>query len=215
MFGATPKAHSFQLTKHSREEIALFEEQLGVGLPDEYVHVLTETGSGTGPDYGLLPPQEVLANIQIFSKVVIEEGRPLPKPGAAFPFQQSDADEIARRAGDGTEYSGKAIWLSNGCIPISYQGCTGWNALATAGEQRGKIWEVNDDGKVADWWPSRGARGWLLPEGSFESGRWIPTFMPRSLAAIPSPPTVLQWYESWLERMETDLDDYAEFLRRK
>ena len=56
VFGAGYQGHDFGLTLHSRDEIALFEEQLGVRLPNEYAALLMETGSGAGPYYGLWTP---------------------------------------------------------------------------------------------------------------------------------------------------------------
>jgi hypothetical protein len=60
VFGAGYKGHHFELTLHSPDEITVFEEQLGVRLPEEYVRLLTETGSGAGPYYGLLAPRKIL-----------------------------------------------------------------------------------------------------------------------------------------------------------
>ena len=212
VFGAGEWGHRFEVALHSPEQMVLFEEQLGVRLPEEYVHLLTETGSGAGPYYGLFSPGKVLAEIETLNATLGKEGRKLPSAADPFPFRQRDADEMSAR---GTiEAAGKAVWLADGCIPICCHGCTFFTALVTAGELRGTAWSVNDDGEVAQWWPGGRPPG-LLGEGSFESGRFVPTFKPRALPTIPSPPTLLQWYESWLERIETDLDDYEEFLRKK
>jgi hypothetical protein len=210
VFGAGQKGHHFELTVHSPDEISLLEEQLGVRLPEEYAQLLIETGSGAGPYYGLFPPGRILKEIELL-KEDQREGVRSPSPSAPFPFRQSDADEIcARRSIDASETLGRARWLSDGCIPICCQGCTFLGALVTAGELRGKVWSLNDDGRVAEWRPGVRPPG-LLPDGSSTSGQFVVGFAPRPLPALRTPPTFLQWYESWLERIEIDLDDYGHF----
>jgi hypothetical protein len=211
VFRAGQTGHCFELTRHSPDEITLFEEQLGVRLPEEYVQLLLETGSGAGPYCGLFPPGKVLAEIESLKDIVERKGRALPSPSAPFPFQQSDADEIRLRCEIGpSETLGKAVWPTNGCIPICDHGCTFLSALVTAGDQRGKVWSLNNDGAIAEWRPGTRPPG-LLPEGSFQSGHFVTCFVPRTLASPPRPPTFIQWYESWLEQMEIDLDDYSVF----
>ena len=97
VFGPGQKVPRFELRRHSADEIALFEEQLGVRLPEEYIRVLVETGSGAGPYYGLFAPGKVLAKIESLNEILQKKGKKLPKPNAPFPFQQSDADEICAR----------------------------------------------------------------------------------------------------------------------
>lgn len=53
VLGSGNWAHRFDLTRHSHDESALLEEQLGVNLPEDYKQLLVETGSGAGPYYGL------------------------------------------------------------------------------------------------------------------------------------------------------------------
>jgi hypothetical protein len=211
VFGPGLKVPRFELVRHSADEIALFEEQLGVRLPEEYIRVLVETGSGAGPYYGLFAPVKVQAEIESLNEILQKEGRKLPKPNAPFPFQQSDADEIcARTTIEASETLGRAVWLADGCVPICDQGCTFSGVLVIAGELRGTIWSVNDDSSVAEWRPGIRPPG-LLAEGSLDSGRFVSSFKPRPLPSPPRPPTFTQWYESWLERLETDLADYANF----
>jgi hypothetical protein len=211
VFGAGLKGHRFELTRHSNDEITLLEEQLGIQLPEEYAQVLTETGSGAGPYYGLFPPGKILQEIESLKQILLRVGIKAPCPSAPFPFQQADADEIcARGTIERSEPLGKAYWLSDGCIPICSQGCTFFSALVTAGELRGKVWSLNDDGAIAEWRPGVRPPG-LLPDGSYSSGRFVIEFAPRPLPTPPRPPTFIQWYESWLERLEIDLDDYNHF----
>lgn len=215
VFGAGDKGHRFELASHSLDEIALFEEQLGVRLPDEYVRLLTQTGSGAGPYYGLFAPGKVLAEIELWNGIRQKEGGVPPSPSAPFPFLQSDADKIcAHDRVNNPETAGRAVWPCDGCIPICCQGCSGISSLITAGEQRGKVWSVDTDGlPIAGWWPEGRAMG-MLPQWETTAGKRVIVFQPKRLPLPPSPPTVLQWYESWLERVETDLDDYRDFKLR-
>jgi hypothetical protein len=69
VFGAGNWGHRFELTRHSLDEIALLEKQLGVHLPEDYRQVLVETGSGAGPYYGLFAPGKILAEIELGSEL--------------------------------------------------------------------------------------------------------------------------------------------------
>jgi hypothetical protein len=215
VFGASGKSgHNFELTPASAGEIERLEKELSVKLPPEYSRLLMECGWGAGPYYGLYCPSRVLREVRSLNDNLAANDK-LAHPNLDFPFRKGDALIVLQRMGNHeSEPYLRASWLCDGCIPIGEQGCTGYNVLVTAGELRGTIWSVNDDGAVAQWWPGGRPPG-LLGEGSFNSGRFVPTFVPRSLPAIPSPPTLPQWYGSWLERVETDLDDYAEFVRRE
>jgi hypothetical protein len=198
IFGAGPEyGHRFKLAIHSPDEVRHFEKALGVSLPEEYSQILIEAGSGAGPYYGLLAPANILSEISSLLYDVTE-GEKSPKPSDPFPLRKSDLDQTLTRHASGTYESHlSALWLSDGCIPICNQGCTALSALITAGEMRGTVWTVNDDGAVAQWWPGTRPPGLLPLEFSL-----------RPLPAISVPPTFLEWYESWLERVETDLDDY-------
>jgi hypothetical protein len=217
VFGAGYKGHGYQLVSHSPHQIALFEEQLGVHLPDDYTQLLMQTGSGAGPYYGLWSPDKVLAEVASWNETCLKESGCVPNPSLPFPFQQSDADDIdSRNSPDPWENVGKAPDYSNGWIPICCQGCTFFDVLVTAGEQRGKIWSVNaDGGPMLGWWPASGSPGLLnlMKDGSLE-GLGKRGFRGRRIPSPPSPPTFLQWYDAWLQRVETDLDDYADYKAR-
>jgi hypothetical protein len=215
VFGAGDRGHKFELTPHSSDEIALFEEQLGVRLPEEYIRLLMETGSGAGPFYGLFAPGRVLAEIELWNGVSQKESTVSPSASTPFPFLQSDADKICvPETIFHPEAGGRATWPSDGCIPICCEGCSGMSALVTAGELRGKIWAVDTDGlPLAGWWPHARPPG-MLPEWKTMAGKRVIGFQPRRLPLPPRPPTFLQWYESWLERVEADLDDYEDFKQR-
>jgi hypothetical protein len=217
VFGAGYKGHGFELTLHSRDEIALFEEQLGVRLPDEYAGVLMETGSGAGPYYGLWAPGKILAEVEMWNEIRRKKDGVVPSLRAPFPFQQSDADEICSREKiHPSENLGRATFPCDGCIPICCQGCTFFSVLVTSGEQLGKVWSVNSDGwPKAEWRLGVRPHGWWA--GPRLDGNYAPSgeaecrFSPRYLSAPPMPPTFLQWYESWLEAVETDLDDFRDY----
>lgn len=212
--------HRFELTRHSLDEIVLLEEQLGVHLPEDYRQLLVETGSGAGPYYGLFAPGKILAEIERWSELRQKEEGVMPGPSVPFPFRQSDANEIcSRQKIDPSEDLGRATFLSDGCIPICCQGCTVFSVLVTAGEQIGRVWSVNEDGwPKAEWRPGvrppAGLSG-LKKDGSHSRLRDPDKgFVPKRLSAIPMPPPFLQWYEAWLERIETDLDDYRDYVAR-
>jgi hypothetical protein len=220
VFGAGNWGHRFELTRHSLDEIVLLEEQLGVHLPEDYKQILLETGSGAGPYYGLFAPGRILAEIELWRGIRLEEDGVLPSPTAPFPFRQSDANEIClRRKIDPSDDLGRATYPSDGCIAICCHGCTFFSVLVTAGEQLGRVWGVNSDGwPKAEWRPAErppGLLGGLLPDGTHvRVGQSERGFLPRTLSPLPTPPTFLQWYESWLERVETDLDDYRDYKAR-
>jgi hypothetical protein len=68
----------------------------------------------------------------------------------------------------------------------------------------------NDDGAIAEWRPggeaARIAPGWELYFWSVRD-----RVRAETASHTPRPPTFIQWYESWLERLEIDLDDYNHF----
>jgi hypothetical protein len=218
--GAANWGHRFELTRHSLEEIALLEEQLGVHLPEDYKQLLVGTGSGAGPYYGLFAPGKILAEIELWNGIRSKEDGVLPSPSAPFPFRQSDASEIcSRQKIDLSDDLGRATFPSDGCIPLCCQGCTFFSVLVTAGEQLGRVWSVKSDGwPKAEWRPGvrpPGLLGGLLPDGNHARlGQPERGFLPRTLPPVALPPTFLQWYESWLERVETDLDDYRDYKAR-
>ena len=175
-----------------------------------------KTGSGAGPYYGLFAPGKILAEIELWSGLRQKEDGVIPSPSAPFPFRQSDANEICSRPKiDPSEDLGRATFLSDGCIPICSQGCTFFSVLVTAGEQIGRVWSVNEDG-----WPKAEWRPGVRPPGGLsglkKDGLRDPDkgFVPKRLPVVPMPPTFLQWYEAWLERVEIDLDDYRDSVAR-
>src|SRR5262249_45956024 len=134
-------------------EIAEFEEQLGVRLPDDYVELLVETGSGAGPYCGLLSPTEVLAVIQDLSEIRKELTGEVLRPIAPFPFRQSDADEFCLHEFTERRFK-ETTWTSDGYVPICNQGCTFYDALVTSGELVGTVWSFNYELRSERWWPA-------------------------------------------------------------
>jgi hypothetical protein len=198
VFGAHGKSgHHFVLTRHSKSEVAHLEDQLGVCLPEEYAQFLIEVGSGAGPSYGLFSPAKMLDEIRNLNSD-LEKGTHVPSPNAVFPLHESDAREIRRRLDNhDPDPFAEAGWLCDGCVPICFHGCTFWTALVTAGKLCGTVWDVACyEGTDGQWLPAS------RPTGVLNSARRI-----ESLPALPSPPTFLQWYASWLERVETELPD--------
>src|SRR5262249_16338831 len=115
VLGAAKWTHHFELTRHSLDEIALLEEQLGVHLPEDYKQLLVETGSGAGPYYGLFAPGKVLAEVELSNGIRLKDDGVIPSPSAPFPFRQSDANEIcSRQKIDPAEDLGRATFLADG-----------------------------------------------------------------------------------------------------
>lgn len=52
VFGASKHKYQFELSA-SMADVRAFEQKHGLKLPENYVRVLTELGSGAGPYYGL------------------------------------------------------------------------------------------------------------------------------------------------------------------
>ena len=82
-------------------------------------------------------------------------------------------------------------------------------ALVTAGEFVGTVWDVACYQGWDGWWvPARRAPGILGRKHH------------KPLPDLTSPPTFLQWYEAWVERVEVDVADFKapslfERLRKK
>jgi hypothetical protein len=192
IFGA--EKHRFRLRPHSPKEVARLELHLGVTLPDSYRQFLTEVGSGAGPYYGIYSPDELLENFARIQSYLDEE-QPRPNPSTEFAFNRHDAAETATRLRDKVQEPWLCLsWPTHGCVPICFQGCTYWSALITAGECAGTVWDVACyEGWNGQWSPARRASGLLNLKTKTK------------LLDLSSPPTFLEWYEAWLERVEADL----------
>ena len=192
IFGA--EKHRFRLRPHSSEELALLELRVGVKLPDCYRQLLTEVGSGAGPYYGVYSADELLQNYARL-QTYLDEVQPKPNSAKDFVFHRHDAAEVELRLLARAQQPWlSAPWPTDGCVPICFQGCQYWTALVTAGDFTGTVWDVACyEGWDGQWIPARRAPGILA----------LKTIT--KLPELSSPPGLIEWYEAWLERVETDL----------
>jgi hypothetical protein len=192
IFGA--EKHRFRLRPHRSQEIAHLERQLAVKLPDSFGRFLIEVGSGAGPYYGIYSAEELLADFADI-QTWLDDEQPRPNPAKDFAFHRGDAEEVLQRRREKPEHPWLNLsWPTDGCVPICFQGCTYWTALVTAGELAGTVWDVACyEGWNGHWAPARRASGILALKTK------------EKLPELSSPPTWIEWYNAWLERVEADL----------
>jgi len=193
VFGATSEigsGHYFRRNVLKPLAVSALEARLGVRLPLEYVELLTTIGYGVGPYYGLYSPGSITSEMADLS----DEGEPT-NPAKDFPIGRRDLNELLSRIEHGSELTYiDCRWPTDGCIPICFQGCTFWTVLITAGEFTGSVWDVGCYvGWDGHWVPAR-----RVP-GIRELQKRI------SLPTLAAPPTLIEWYEAWLESIEYDI----------
>jgi hypothetical protein len=195
VFGAWERqfGHHFERSAVSREDLAKIETRLGLSLPVDYCELLRAVGSKIGPYYGLFSPEMMIR--EIADLTFPEDGKPASNPAKDFPISSHDLIDLHGRAQKGSDVSYiNSMWPSDGCVPICFQGCQSRTALVTAGEFSGTVWDVACyEGWNGAWVPARRAPGILALKPQ------------KALPDLPSPPTLLQWYEAWLERVEVDV----------
>lgn len=206
VFGA--RLHRYETYPLSPDDVDQFESALGVTLPEQYRHHLLSVGYGAGPYYGLYSPKIILENLLYEYKELEDDPEdlgPIPSPSIAFLFTRSDAKRIyeARAAGDSCA-CGAALYPSHGAIPIGTQGCSYDTVLVTAGELRGTVWDLDQEGSCAD---ERDAT--LQSLFSTRPATWNPSL--RASCGLPGVderltqrllsdlPTFDEWFDSWLE----------------
>lgn len=193
VFGARsavrPFGHSFKMNTHNATELSALESHLGVSLPLEYIQLLTMVGSSVGPYYGLYSPNQMIEEIADLSC-----GISPVSPAKSFRISREDLDDLSVRIAQDSDLRYiDCPWPSDGCVPICFQGCTFWTALVTAGEFTGSVWDVaRFKGYEGQWVPARRAPGIVSIKGP-------------ELPALPTPPTLAEWYMAWLERIEDDV----------
>lgn len=219
VFGA--RLHRYETHPVSLDEMVQFESALGVALPDQYRKHLLSVGYGAGPCYGLYSPKTILENLLYAYKEWEEDPEdlgPTPSPGIEFPFTRIDAQRIREAVVAGNRWAcGTAIYPSNGAIPIGTRGCSYDTMLVTAGEPRGTVWDVDQDGAwrdeaVVDRNPS-----------TWASATWRPA-LPTSMVAggigmkqqlfDSGLPTFDEWFDDWLVDTTAYLVDRATSVKR-
>lgn len=125
-FAALPPSESATLGPAlSEDDVAAFEQQYGMRLPEEFRRFVTRVGhDGYGPSYGLLP----------ITRWVTGPAR----PGGTFPIRP-DVD-IPEPLMPGHRDPGD---FYPGAIAVVYGGCSDYTLLVVAGPGRGRLVEVN------------------------------------------------------------------------
>lgn len=143
-FGA--RAHRYHLNPPiSEKELASFEAEHRITLPDDYRSFLLEVGNGgAGPYYGLLPLGESLRSGDL--------SRPFPLTEACSP--ENDNDDLPDPYLDGH-------------LLLGTHGCGYWSFLVVTGPTAGTVWDdfLAGDGGLrptghtfASWY-----KAWLWP----------------------------------------------------
>jgi hypothetical protein len=138
MFGAS--AHRFRLGPPLAEsQVAEFERQHGVSLPEDYRAFITRVGDGgpgrhggAGPYYGLHPLRDWAVSLwDLPTPTTLATPFPV-EPGRAF--QDWPAEVVPDE--DGEPYTGT--------IALSDQGCGYYCILVVTGPGRGRVTETSD-----------------------------------------------------------------------
>jgi hypothetical protein len=192
VFGAESRhsGHGFRRHKVAAVEVVDLEARIGVALPREYKELMATVGGHVGPYYGLFTPQAMLKEIADVA-TFLEDGAEPANPARDFPITRPMLEDF--RNNGGPYIPGR--WPADGCVPVCFQGCQFWSVLVTGGEFTGTVWDVAcyEDAK-GQWLPARRPPGIVL--GPLQHA---------DLPELPAPPTLLQWYEGWVERVESDL----------
>lgn len=181
LFGA--ETHSYQLHRVvPEEEVAKFEKDFEVALPDDYRQFLTEVGNGgAGPYYGVFALGEMDDGWTYkFWKEQVDVGdlsKPFPHTGpwndlSRKPDCDREGSEEDERLWEEFEQRYYDLANFNGAIPICHLGCARRQWLVITGPETGNVW--CDD--LADY-------GGLYPLS--ENGATRITFY--------------QWYRNWLD----------------
>lgn len=210
VFGAN--LHKYESHPLSNAELEHLEGELGVRLPAGYPNFLLEIGYGAGPYYGLYGPERILNEIDedfSWDEELLPEPYRLPEPSRPFPFGREQAEECWRIMGERRSaiFQTETEGYADGCIPICFEGCTFMSMLVTAGDLVGSVWSCyNDDCISYNLAP--------LPPGILQTKRlkstmsWENLWMkPNWEPALSPEPTFLQWYNAWLDRCLSDLQE--------
>jgi len=128
------ETHGFRLNPPlSEAEVATFEEEQGIRLPEDYRQFLTQAGNGgAGPYFGLLP-------LEKWDDAVLEEAPDyLARPSPLRPDQPEDTP---------WEEALGCTWeeLFQGTLALVHQGCAYYALLVVSGVYRGRVVYVSLD----------------------------------------------------------------------
>ena len=151
------ESHDYALNPPLKaDEIASFETQHGIVLPEDYRYFITGIGNGgAGPGYGLFPFGQDDEGWWGEFLPIGDVGQPFPHNeawnlDADFWLEEPDIpegmpkDEEQRLLNEWDKKLEARYWkpsLMNGAIPISHLGCALRQWLVVHGDQRGYIWD--------------------------------------------------------------------------
>lgn len=140
VFGAS--SHKYNFTKVSEAEIIAFENEYSITLPDEFRTFLLEVGCGAGPYYGIYSFEKMRREINDW-KDFLNKANNL---NGSFKFNNKDTSEYIELKKNGVKgYFYKILSSIEGWIPICHQGCTYYSILVLNGDQKGKVWSMNEE----------------------------------------------------------------------
>ena len=145
VFGASKHKYQFDL-RASMADVRAFEQKHGLKLPENYVRVLTELGSGAGPYYGLYPLSKLGNDYSehIGSDVTFLAASLTPKiwKQVILGLDKIDDDE---------QYDEIMRKVVANAVAIGTQGCTYDTILMCGGSENGKI--INIDWNMDEEYP--------------------------------------------------------------
>lgn len=145
VFGASEHKYQFDVCA-DMAEIRAFEQKHGLKLPENYVRVLTELGSGAGPYYGLYPLSKLGNDYSehIGSNVTFLDASLTPK---IWKQVMQSLDKID----DDEQYDEIMRKVVANAVVIGTQGCTYDTLLMCGGSENGKI--INIDWNMDEEYP--------------------------------------------------------------
>ena len=135
-------------SSRSEEEVASFEDELGVRLPDEYRAFLLTVGDGhtpfwKGPGPGVGPPYYGLLSMRDSLTPEPSAAHPPPvRPREPFPLERAwvwegDPDAAEERINS---------VFTDGLLYLGTDGCGMYWVLVVTGTERGHVWFVAEQG---------------------------------------------------------------------
>lgn len=133
VFGASTHKYQFG-SRASMADVRAFEQKHGLKLPENYVRVLTELGSGAGPYYGLYPLSRLGNDYSehIGSDVTFLDA-------SLTPIIWKQAMQELEQTNDDEEYDETVRKIVANAVIIGTQGCTYDTILMCGGSENGKI----------------------------------------------------------------------------
>lgn len=141
--GFGTEAHGFRLGPPlSEAEVAAFEAEHGIRIPEEYRRFLREAGhGGAGPFYGLMPLSE-------WDVATMDDDVPgwMARPSPLVP-------EMPDEPGweDALECAEEEIY--QGTLALAEQGCSGYAVLVVTGPHRGRVAYIHLEHAFAPYFP--------------------------------------------------------------